>query len=350
MKKQGQWQSRLVSVTVVAALLVASSSATSQPDPSYGASRTSTPPPCPPDSSPAYRERTRCTPPTSDDSTDESDDDDNGGAIVPVVIGIGLIGLLAASRFGSGRNPRGNELPDSDWLLKNGPMLPTSYPVGSFSVKGFAKSGWPIVIDFMPKPRTRTTLDVIFKKRKVSLVIDEDGMQGRHLVRLQMPGDAPERDRPKPAAYVLHSVFLDIRRGPGDGGGEIPAPIEVYGIGGGPRAVGSVAIENLTTLPNIVRAGTPVSLGYAAKSPFNHTTQEILKFQNDGNKIVLKRVLQVNADDVQVGVHRGSWNGRSQGNNELSSGLHRYQVRGWFTSDDNSWVGAIAPTLVSVQK
>ncbi|MGE5722099.1 MAG: hypothetical protein ACM3YM_06530 [Sphingomonadales bacterium] len=363
-----------MSVTVAVALLVTGPAGISQPTGPYEASRTSTPPLCPPKSSAAYRERTGCTlpppcppgsstvyrartyctPPAGDGSTTRPEGgrhhDDDSGAIVPVVVGLGLIGVLAASHFGSGKHPHGNELPDRNTLLQNGPQLPTSYPVGSFSVKAFAKSGWPIVLDIMPKPRTRTTLDVMFKKRRVSLVVDEDGMQGRHLVKLDMPGDGRAQDRPRPAAYVLHSVYLDIRRGPGDGGGEIPAPIEVYGIGGGPSAVGSVAIEKLTVLPTIVSGGTPTRLTYAAKAPFNHTTQEILEFRNDGRKIVLKRVMQVTTDDVQVGVHDSSWDGRSQSDNRLSPGLHRYQVRGWFTSDDNSWVGAIAPSLLSVQQ
>src|SRR5512139_237979 len=151
----GSAECRLVSVTVAVALLVTGPAGISQPTGPYEASRTSTPPLCPPKSSAAYRERTGCTlpppcppgsstvyrartyctPPAGDGSTTRPEGgrhhDDDSGAIVPVVVGLGLIGVLAASHFGSGKHPHGNELPDRNTLLQNGPQLPTSYPVGS---------------------------------------------------------------------------------------------------------------------------------------------------------------------------------------------------------------------------
>lgn len=261
--------------------------------------------------------------------------------------GVAIGAALIATWFSSSRNGQASERPESKTLLENGPQLPMVYPVGSFSVRGFARNGWPVVLDFKPEPRTWTTLDVVFKKKTVSLVVDTNGLEGRHLIKLELPKDGPAK-KATPATYVLRSVYLDGR----DTNAPRPAPIEIYGIGGGPRAVGSVAIENLNFQPGMVRAGTAARFDYSAKSAFNRTRAEVLKFVgiDDQQRIQLERVMTADSANVGVGPHSGMWDGRNQQDGASSLGMHRFQVRAWFTSDDRSWVGAIAPSLVTVSQ
>lgn len=249
---------------------------------------------------------------------------------------------LATTLFGSGHKSRGSDSPEAETLLKDGPQMPMTYPVGTFSVRGFARNGWPVVLDFKPQPNTWTTLDVVFRKRTVSLNVDTNGLEGRHLVKLQLPGNPKKKT--VPATYVLRSVYRDSQDGQ-----QHPAPVEVYGIGGGPRAVGSVAIEQLSMLPESVMAGTPARFAFSAKSPFNRTRAEVLKFVAANNQqIELERVMSTEDDNVSVGPHDGVWDGLDQSSHAASLGVHRFQVRAWFTSDDKSWVGAVAPKLVRV--
>lgn len=266
---------------------------------------------------------------------------DRGGDGTAVAVAGGLAALVALGTiFGGRRGSRGDRLPGEDELKRDGPQLPTAYPVGSFSVRGFGRDGWPVVLDFRPAPRTRTTLDVIFGKRQaIPLVVDTNGLEGRHLVRLDIPRYGWAK-KAKPANYILRSEYLD---------GSGPAPVQVYGIGGGPRAVGSVAVERLSFSPGLLRTGSFAQYDYVAKSPFQRTRAEVLKFQNDGDSIRLTRVMEASAEDVRVGRHGGRWDGTDQRSRSLSTGAHRFQVRAWFTSDDKSWVGAIAPELVSVR-
>ena len=262
-----------------------------------------------------------------------------------IVIGIFIWWISKNSKFG---NLDASRLPTEAELIEEGPQLPDQYPVGSLTVQAFARNGWPIVVDYQPKSGTQTVLDVRFRDGGYSLVVDDDGSSGRQLREVALPEDGPAPE-PTPATYVLRSVRLDTvsddptRR-------QKLVPLEVYGIGGGPRAVGSVAIEQLRFTPGQVRVGMLARYDYATKSPFNRTRAEVLRFKLGGDKIKVTRVLRADAVNVGIGPHGGVWDGRNQQQNlPASIGKHQFQVRGWFTSDDRSWVAAIAPELVRVQ-
>ena len=264
------------------------------------------------------------------------------GSVIPIIAGVGTAVVLGALIFGhhGGKHSDGAKLPDAHFLEKNGPQIAETYPVGSFSVRGFTRDNWPIVIDFLPRRSTRTTLDVIIDDHKIStLIIDSNGLAGRHLEKLIMPANGWAK-KPKVATYLVRSVYLDRF---GNLGG--PAPLEVYGIGGGPRAVGSVAIEQLNFRGG---PGQPAQFAYQAKSPFNHVRTEVVRFNSDDQAIHIARVMEVSTEDVAVGRHTGSWDGLDTALGTPSHGVHRFQVRAWFTSDDKSWVGAVAPSLLTI--
>lgn len=265
-----------------------------------------------------------------------------GDSVIPIIAGVGTAVVIGALIFGhhSGNHGDGAKLPDSHYLETNGPQIAETYPVGSFSVRGFTRDNWPIVIDFLPRRSTRTTLEVIIDDHKIStLIIDSNGLAGRHLEKLSTPAIGWAK-KPKAATYLVRSVYLD-RSGNIRG----PAPLEVYGIGGGPRAVGSVAIEQLDFNGG---PGQPVQFAYQAKSPFNHVRAEVVRFNSDDQAIHIARVMEESAEDVAVGRHTGSWDGLDTALGTPSHGVHRFQVRAWFTSDDKSWVGAVAPSLLTI--
>lgn len=271
---------------------------------------------------------------TGDDSGSEPqwNTGSNGGAVIALAV-VGVAVLAAVLLGGS----------DAGKLKKEGPRFVDTYPIGSFAIRGFARDGWPVVLDYRPRPNTVTTLAVVFGEDKVaSVVVDPDGLGGRSLIKIETPSLGWAK-KEKPADYVVRSVYR-----PGTSMAGQAAPLDVYGIGGGPRAVGSVAVEKLLFRPVPGDPAAPVAFQYNAKSPFNRVRSEVVRFDNDGSQIRLTRVMQADARDTAVGLHSGTWSGLADKSHERSVGAHRFQVRAWFTSDDKSWVGAVAPTLLTV--
>ena len=247
--------------------------------------------------------------------------------------------LSAKTKFASG-----DERPFGRSLIENGPELPVDYPDGSFAVRGFTRDGWPVVVDFAPQPGTVTQLEVTVANArgaiKRTIILDPDGSHGRQLVKAAMPaGDTPV---PTPATYVVSSVPIasfDTDRPTA----VRAAPVQVFGIGGGPRAVGSVAIEQLA----FARANVGARFSYVAKSEFSQARAEVQQFRRAGDKNEIVPIFDARKSNLSVGRQSGDWPGTASGAATRSRGVHRLQVTGWFTTDDRSWVAAIAPDLVS---
>ena len=249
-----------------------------------------------------------------------------------------LIGLRSRTCFSGD-----DRLPTAQLLLADGPELATSYPDGSFSVRGFARDGWPIVVDFEPQPGTVTQLEVTVpsggSRVTRTMILDPDGSRGRQLVKVTAP--ATGALTPTPASYVISSLpiaALDVDRPESVGA----APLRVFGMGGGPRAVGSVAIERV----DFARAKVGARFGFIAKSEFSKARAEVQRLGRDGDRTMISAVFDARQVNLSVGRHGGDWPGTAPGSPGPSKGAHRLQVTGWFTTDDRSWVAAIAPDIV----
>jgi hypothetical protein len=259
---------------------------------------------------------------------------------VGVAIAIaGITGYLSTrTAFSSGDGP-----PRNQSLLENGPELPVSYPDGSFSVRGFTRDGWPVVVDFAPERGTVTQLEVTVATDKGStkrtIILDPDGLHGRQLVKVEMPAGGSRV--PTPATYFISSIPiapLDTDRT----ASVRAAPLQVYGIGGGPRAIGSVAIEQLA----FSRASVGARFSYFAKSEFSQARAQVQQFRRTGDSSEIVPIFDSRKSNLSVGRQTGDWPGTAAGSPAPSRGVHRLQVTGWFTTDDRSWVAALAPDLV----
>lgn len=237
----------------------------------------------------------------------------------------------------------GERLPAVQALLLDGPELPASYPDGSFAVRGFARDGWPIVIDFKPQPGTVTQMEVTVASGggqvTRTMIVDADGSRGRQLIKVEAPPTGART--PTPAIYVLSSIpiaALDVDQPQSVD----PAPLQVFGMGGGPRAVGSVAIEQL----DFARAAVGARFRFVAKSEFSQVRAQVQRLGREGDRTVIAPVFDARQVNLNVGRHGGDWPGTAPGTRGLSKGPHRLQVTAWFTTDDRSWVAAIAPDIV----
>jgi len=240
-------------------------------------------------------------------------------------------------------------------LAETGPRVPDGYSRGSFPVQGYTRGGWPLVVDFRPEPESRTWVEVAVDGQvRHTRLLDEDGRRGRQQVRIDLPPGIS--DVPRPGLYVIRSARLADGRIQRDASGkDVAAHVEIFGIGAGPKAVGSVAIDEVVFEPGQLRfnpsARDRASYSYTARSEFNRAAVEILKFDNRNGEIKVERVKSENLVGVRLGRSpRGDWDGTRDGAPGASVGLHRLQVRAWFNSEDRSWVGAWSPSAVIVSQ
>ena len=266
----------------------------------------------------------------------------------PWALGIGITGAAAIAAHA--RVDKADVSNDS--LAQNGPRFPTSYRVGTFAVQGYARDAWPVVIDFLARPDSCTWLEVnVAEKPVYSRLLDADGRSGRHLIRFDFP--AQMAARPRAAMYVIHSVRTACAASNGNYAERLPSPVHVYGIGAGPRAVGSVAVDELQFEPALPKLPQEqVKIAYHAKFAFDHAAEEILLLsETPSGQVSVQAVRTRRRDNISTAQKAlDSWDGLNE-SGARSLGVHVLQVRAWFSGDDDkSWVGAIAPGTVQVVK
>ncbi|MEX3940633.1 hypothetical protein AB4Y44_13985 [Paraburkholderia sp. BR10937] len=267
---------------------------------------------------------------------------------IPLEIILGLRTASSASPASSATSTDAPNEPTTAQLLEKGPQFPHDRTPDQFAVAGLLKGGWPFVLDFRPAPGSCTQLKVIVEgQSSVPVTIDPDGSQGRHLIKLEFPAGQPER----PAHYVLWSQWPATACAPGGPPGK-PSSIDVYGIGAGPGAVGSVAVNQLHFGPAVAHIQTGnVTYTFVTKSPFNHVMADFLRFEHGAstNTVRTVPVVSVPVQPLRPDGHQaGSWDGKDA-THRPSIGIHLLQVRAWFTEDnDHSWVGGISDETVTI--
>lgn len=279
---------------------------------------------------------------STDTNENVGDKHGHGNLLWMVLVGIVITAMIGAIIHKTSFSSNG-DMPAEQALLEQGPQLPVIYPDGSLSVRAFTRDGWPIVIDFEPQPGTVTQLEVTttrgHRKHTEKIVIDPDGSHGRQLVKVAMPNSGNARD-PTPASYVVSSIPIatfDTDQPQAVG----LAPVKIYGIGGGPHAVGSVAIEQLA----FTQLTPGARFSYFAKSEFNRARAQVQQLQRstDGT-IQIQPVVDFFGSNLSIGPHGGIWSGPETA---ASARVFRLQVTAWYTSDDRSWVAALAPDLIT---
>ncbi|MFM0367443.1 hypothetical protein [Paraburkholderia sediminicola] len=283
----------------------------------------------------------------------------SGGPSGGVGFGLSLPGLMQllrsaepASTASTAAPTPSAETPTVKQLLSTGPQFPDSRTADRFDVTGLLKGGWPLVIDFLPAPGSCTFV-VVFIGEQASppVTIDSNGRQGRHLVKLEFPAGPPEQ--PVPARYLVQSQTPACPSGDPSAyaAAHKPSRLEIYGIGAGPRAVGSVAVNDLHFGPPSPNIRTDkVTYEFTTKSLFNRGTIEFLRFESPSanGPIRVTPVQSIPAENLGRGPHGGSWNGLDAAQH-ASLGIHRLEVRAWDNrEDDNSWAGGISDDIVTI--
>jgi hypothetical protein len=226
-------------------------------------------------------------------------------------------------------------------LLAEGPALAFRRDGvdGDVAVRG----GWPFVVDYeLEKPGF------------LLLTIAVDKGENRSY-RVPADGTAPAGSRRQRVIYLnddlgdaIQAGNLSLRAYEGKGG-DRPVPFQLYGLGAGNRAVGSMTIVDVTFSPMEIAVGheQKAEYGFKVLRSFSQVRVQISRLTDPGGipQRVWERVVKPTpGQDDKI---HDAWDGRDL-NRKVSKGLHTLQVTAWF-GPFGDWNAAAPGTLVSVR-
>jgi hypothetical protein len=168
----------------------------------------------------------------------------------------------------------------------------------------------------------------------------------RCLIQFRLP---PEvfGDQRRPA--VIAATATDAQ------GNATQPEFDVFALGAGPRAIGSVAIDQVSFGPSVIRVadGQQALYRFFSHSDFGNAAVEFWKVEKefDGSRLffVDDRSIEGGIRKNQwIGLNeRREWDGTEKGQ-KVSTGQHKVQVRAWDRAGD--WVTAWSSSMVSVEQ
>jgi hypothetical protein len=225
-------------------------------------------------------------------------------------------------------------------LSHNGPELPKQFGMNHFVVKGLIGPNWPLALDFKLDAPGAVQIDIIASDRhhtRITMTTNTSNYRAIGKARL------PETFGTKVqiALFQIQTVALP--------GSNTPAPqLHTYGLAAGERAVGSIAIDQVTFGPSVIhpQAKETADYGFHAHSDFSGARAEfVFTTLYQGQILVEKDQEQKLAAVPQNEMTRGTWAGKGK------PGEHMLQVRAWRGLEDGGdWVVAWSPDIVDVVK
>lgn len=231
-----------------------------------------------------------------------------------------------------------HKLPNPDDLSSNGPQVPKNFDMNHFVVDGYLGPNWPVALDFVLNGPGAVKLDITTAAGVHYAEVLTNGLNGRG-ISIVYPENLPDR---------VQAASFDVEAVPPAGSDE-PAPrLRVYGMGAGPKAVGSIAIDEVTFGPSAIQMPDPAQFGFHSHSDFSNVRADFILTAAKGDHIIMKQESEDPYGPVAQGVHaQGTWD--SKPGTKRNAGQHMLQVRAWrgYGSD---WVVAWSPDLVVVNK
>ncbi|GGO79792.1 hypothetical protein GCM10011348_14990 [Marinobacterium nitratireducens] len=270
---------------------------------------------------------------------------DNGGSNMPAVLaGVAALTAIAALIAHNRAAAEADQPMESDWAT-GGPELAPLFNSSAFAMRAAVRGGWPLVIDYAHGGPGQ--VEVQISKRGSGEVLTFplprlDG--GRHIVRFQLP--------PWLGDDVGDAIIAVTARGGPDGTQTLP-DFRIYGLGAGPEAVGSVAIDRLGFGPPGIRVSEHEDARYRffSRSDFDSLSVEFFRVSESGDgsrhEFVDQQLLPGGVrPNHWVGLdEERRWDGRGTAQ-QTSLGRHRLQVRAW--DADGDWVCAWSDSFVNV--
>jgi hypothetical protein len=222
-----------------------------------------------------------------------------------------------------------------DKLSGDGPQFSETVNMSAFQVTGLVKGGWPLVIDYETNAGSYVVLTIIARGAQPYSVVLPVPESGRHLQIIELPVSlGTER--------TIAGFTVRATASPSD---QAPRYFRVYGFGCGKKAVGSVAIDQLTFAPHTITSDrSDTQFSFHTHTNFDRMKAEFMQvalvdncFQ--GQIFDTKKIDRRLREDEYW---NDSWNGK-----KARAGQIQFRVRGWMTADNGGdWVSAFSPDLV----
>ncbi len=226
-------------------------------------------------------------------------------------------------------------------LSREGPKMPDQFSMSGLNIAAFVRANWPVVFDCSLGEGgvLLVTVDTsglpAFNYRIV-----RRGRQQQAIFRL--PPYFPQR--PTPGRYAIRAVG-------GGAGASTPVYMRLFGVGAGERAVGSVAIDQVTFGPNTIRPKNKevANYGFHAHTLFDRVRAEFLRVALAQGQLVSQLDDHHDIDGVQPETASTfQWSGSGK---KVSPGEHMLQVRAWESAlNKANWVIAWSVQQVMVEE
>jgi hypothetical protein len=226
-----------------------------------------------------------------------------------------------------------------DNLARSGPQVSDKLDMTGFVVKGFVHPNWPIVLDFMLDSPGDVQMDITAADNSQFKATIHNTPNRRAYAIFRLPANFGIQLQT--AVYYVHSVPA--------AGATTPAPgLRTYGLGAGEKAVGSVAIDQLTFQPASIhpQAKEVANFGFHAHSAFDGVRAEFIIASLYNGRILVEKDQEEKLSPVPEGVRAsGTWEGKGK------PGEHMLQIRAWRGLENGGdWVVAWSPDIVDVIK
>jgi hypothetical protein len=240
---------------------------------------------------------------------------------------------------------------------KRGPQIPPIFSMSSFSVMGFVRGSWPVVFDYFLEQDSLLVV-VIAPEGGEPILYRLNGKKGHWQSRLNVPAELGPQ--PQVARYAIHSFDEGI--------GQVSAShLHVHGIAAGPKAVGSIGIDQVSFEPAAIHLaqGEKAHYTFHSISDFKNVQVEFVRIAMSNGQVIAARVGGKDAGAISRNQqHGGDWDGKGDAGGKLAKGYspqvqlwlkdghgqHLLQVRAWWgEKDGGDWVTALSEEFVTVE-
>jgi len=291
-----------------------------QPKPSHGPDTNAGTPPC------GYRNRA-CPPQPQPQPRRE---ENHTGRNVAIGVGAGVFAGVLISSLAHERGPENR-------LSNDGPQISETFHMSAFKITGFVEGGWPLAIDYETEPGTYAVIDIATQNGNYYAVRLPAKQAGRQIEILQLPlslgGEHQIADLTIRATVSEKDDRLRFFR--------------IYGIGCGPRAVGSVAIDQLRFGPQTIRGSEEAQFSFHTHTDFDRMKAEFMQVALVDNCLE-GRIFDNKKIDRRLREDE-RWSDKWSAG-KAQPGQIQFRLRGWMTADHGAdWVSAFSPDLVLKQ-
>jgi len=278
----------------------------------------------------------------------QSSGDHSGGSSVPAILAGAVALVMIGSLLSQYKSQAAESDPDmaNEWA-RRGPELAPQFNSSAFALRAAVRGGWPLVIDYAHGGPGQVELQISVRGSGEVLTFPLPRLDGgRHIIRFQLP--------PWLGDDIGDAIIAVTARG-GSAGTETLPDFRIFGLGAGPEAVGSVAIDRLSFGPPGIHVSQREAARYRffSRSDFDSLSVEFFRVTDAGDgsrhQFVAQQLLGEGVrPDHWVGLNEvRQWDGRGAAD-RASLGRHRLQVRAW--DADGDWVCAWSDSFVNVDQ